>query len=34
MSKFLGYLAIAGVVWLTYKQFQKAKNEDTPKIKK
>lgn len=34
MNKFLGYLAVAGVIWLTYKQLKKAKSEDTPKIKK
>jgi hypothetical protein len=34
MGKILGYVALAGIVYLTFKQIKKAKEQDTPKIKK
>ncbi len=34
MGKILGYVAIAGLVWLTYKEIKKAKTEEKPKLHK
>lgn len=34
MGKFLGYVAIAGLVWLTYNGIKQAKNEKKPKVQK
>ena len=34
MGKVLGYIAIAGLVWLTYQQIQKAKKEENAKLTK
>jgi hypothetical protein len=33
MGKILGYIAVAGVIWVTYKAVKKAKEEKKPKIK-
>jgi len=34
MGKIFGYIALAGIVYLTYKQIKKIEKQDTPKIKK
>jgi hypothetical protein len=34
MGKILGYVALAGIVYLTFKQIKKAKDEKTPQVKK
>jgi hypothetical protein len=34
MGKIFGYIALAGIVYLTYKQIKKVKEQDTPKVKK
>jgi hypothetical protein len=34
MGKILGYVALAGIIYLTFKQIKKSKNEKTPQVKK
>jgi len=33
MGKIFGYAAIAGIIWMTFKAVQKAKDEKKPKLK-
>lgn len=34
MGKILGYVALAGIIYLTFKQVKKSKDEKTPQVKK
>ena len=34
MGKILGYVALAGIIYLTFKEIKKSKNEKTPQVKK
>jgi len=34
MGKILGYVALASIVYLTYKQIKRSKGEKTPTVKK
>lgn len=34
MGKILGYVALAGIVYLTFNQIRKTRNEKTPQVKK
>jgi hypothetical protein len=34
MGKILGYVALAGIVYLTFKQIKKSKDQKTPTVKK
>jgi hypothetical protein len=33
MGKIFGYIAVAGVIWVTYKAIKQAQSEKKPKIK-
>lgn len=34
MGKIFGYIALAGIIYLTYKQIKTVKKQETPKVKK
>ena len=34
MGKILGYVALAGIIYLTFKQIKNSKSEKTPQVKK